>query len=175
MFTTAQIILYVVIFVSKVIEYALSTLRLIIVANGKKGLGAILQGIICLIWVVVTGTVVTDVLNDPMKIVVFALGSAVGSWLGSFLEEKLAIGDITLTIIIDQVLEEKMVTAVRDKGFAVTTMTASGKDKLRSVLMIVVPRKKKHEVVHIIKSIDHNVMIVSENASFISGGYIPEK
>lgn len=175
MFTTEQIILYFVIFFSKVIEYALSTLRLIIVANGKKGLGAFLQGIICLIWVVVTGAVVTDVLEDPMKIVMFSLGSAVGSWLGSYLEEKLAIGNIMLTIIVDNELEEKMTEAIRDNGFAVTSMTANGKDKTRTVLMIMVPRKKRRKVVSIIKAIDKEVMIISENASFIHGGYIPEK
>jgi len=173
MFTTSQIILYVVIFVSKVIENALGTLRLIVVANGKKGLGALLQGLIALVWVLVTGTVVVDVLEDPMKIIAFALGSLAGSWLGSYLEEKLAIGDNMLITIIDDDLKEAVVTSIRNKGFAVTILNGEGKDKKRAVLMIMVSRKQRHQLVSIIKSIDSNAMIVSENASSLHGGYTP--
>ena len=61
--------LYFLIFISKVIENGLSTLRLIVVANGKKILGAFLQFTISLVWVLVTGIVVNDLLNDPLKII----------------------------------------------------------------------------------------------------------
>lgn len=175
MFTTAQIILYIVIFISKVIENALGTLRLIVVANGKKGLGAVLQGIIALVWVLVTGTVVTNVMEDPMKIIAFAIGSLAGSWLGSYLEEKLAIGDNMLLTIIDDELKETIVTAIRSKGFAVTILNGEGKDKKRAVLMIMVARRQRHDLVNIIKSIDSSAMIVSENASAIQGGYVPSE
>ena len=41
---------YLLIFISKIIENALATLRLIVVANGKKILGAVLQFCIALVW-----------------------------------------------------------------------------------------------------------------------------
>ena len=74
---------YSAIFIAKVIENALSTLRLIVVAKGKKVLGAILQFIIAFVWVITTGIVVTNVKDDPLKIVFFALGSLIGSYIGS--------------------------------------------------------------------------------------------
>ena len=77
------------IFISKIIENALSTLRLIVVANGKKILGAILQGIVALVWIFVTGIVIIDVNKDPIKIIIFCVGSIVGSYLGSLLEQKI--------------------------------------------------------------------------------------
>lgn len=93
---------YIFIFVSKIIENAIGTLRLIVVSNGKKILGAILQLIIALVWVLSTGLVVVNVNKDPLKIVFFCLGSLVGSYLGSIIEEKLALGSNMLTCITDK-------------------------------------------------------------------------
>lgn len=81
-------LIYIAIFFSKILENALSTLRLIVVSNGKKKLGALLQGIIALIWIFVTGVVIININKDIFKIIFFCLGSLVGSYLGSILEEK---------------------------------------------------------------------------------------
>ena len=81
--------IYIIIFVSKVLELTLSTLRLILVTKGKKKIGALLQGIVALIWIFVTGVVIIDIKKDVFKIVFFILGSTVGSYLGSLIEEKL--------------------------------------------------------------------------------------
>ena len=166
-----NIIVYIVIFFAKTIELALGTLRLIVVANGKKLLGAILQGVIALVWVCVTGMVVVDITTDPLKIVVFALGSAFGSYIGSFIEEKMALGSNMLIAIIDKHLEEAVTTTMRDNGFAVTVIPGKGKEKERTVLMIMVARKKRKELVDLIKKIDHEAMIISENAATITGGH----
>ena len=59
--------IYFLIFISKVVESALSTLRLILVANGKKILGMILQFFITLVWVITTSIVIIDIKNDYFK------------------------------------------------------------------------------------------------------------
>lgn len=164
-------LIYVVIFFAKTIELTLGTLRLIIVANGKKILGAVLQGIAALVWVFAVGLVVVDVTSDPLKIVAFALGSTFGSYLGSFLEEKMAIGSNMLMAIIDKHLEEAITTTIRNRGYAVTVINGEGKEKERAILMIMVSRKKRSEIVNMIKKIDYEAMIISESASTINGGH----
>ena len=72
-----------------IIEEALKTLRIIVIANGKKILGAILQFFVALIWIIVTGNVIMNIKNDPIKIFFYALGSLIGSYIGSFIEEKI--------------------------------------------------------------------------------------
>ncbi len=163
--------LYIVIFVAKVIENALGTLRLILVANGKKGLGAALQFIIALVWVIVIGAVVVDVTKDPLKIFFFALGSYVGSYVGSIIEEKMAIGNNMLMAIVDKELGNTIADKIREKNYAVTVLEGEGKDKSRNILMIMVSRKKRQDIVDIIDSIDKKSMIVAEVARTISGGY----
>ncbi|MDD2377322.1 MAG: DUF2179 domain-containing protein [Bacilli bacterium] len=166
-----NIVLYIIIFASKVFENALGTLRLIVVANGKKELGAILQGVIALVWVIVTGVVVVGITEDPLKIIAFAVGSAAGSYLGSFIEQKMALGNNMLMAIVDKNYGELIATEIRNNGFAVTVLDGNGMDKERNILMVVVTRKKRHNVVDIVKNIDQEAMIVSENTFTLYGGY----
>ena len=97
--------IYIGIFISKILENTLSTLRIIVVSNGKKKLGAILQGIVALIWIFVTGVVIIDINKDIFKVLFFVIGSIVGSYLGSYLEEKIALGT-NLVIIKSNKLDE---------------------------------------------------------------------
>lgn len=165
-------ILYFTIFISKVIENAIGTLRIIVIANGKKVLGAILQGIIAIIWIFAIGLVVTNVIEDPFKIIAFALGSIVGSYLGSLLEQKIALGNNLLTVIIENKFGERIINKIRKHHFAVTSMNGEGKETEKTILFIFVPRKRIKEILDIIKNIDSNALIISENAYRISGGYL---
>ena len=166
-----QIVIYFTIFISKVIENSLATLRLIVVANGKKLLGAFLQFAIALVWVIVTGMVVVNLTKDPLKIIFFALGSFVGSYCGSLIEEKLAMGDSMLIGITKKDNEDILTSAIRDLGFAVTVLEGNGFKQTSSVLMIFVPRKKRNTVTRMIKIIDHKSMIVTEKLGIVHGGY----
>jgi hypothetical protein len=53
--------IYLAIFLSKILENALATLRIILVSNGKKKSGALLQGLVMLVWILVTGYVIIDI------------------------------------------------------------------------------------------------------------------
>lgn len=165
-------LLYIIIFVAKVIENAVGTLRLIVVSNGKKVLGAILQGIIAIIWICVTGVVVTNIMEDPFKIVAFSLGSIVGSYLGSILEEKIALGNNLLMIIIEQRNEATLTQKIREKNYAVTVIDGKGKDTNRSILLVFLPRKCIKVITKLTKEIDNTSLIISENAFNIFGGYL---
>ena len=90
--------IYLIIFVSKILENAIATLRLIVVANGKKKLGALLQGLVSLVWIIVTGIVIVDVNKNIFKIIAFVLGATVGSYLGSIIEEMIALGNNLIII-----------------------------------------------------------------------------
>lgn len=162
--------LYIMIFLSKVIENALATLRLIVVANGKKLLGAFLQFLVSLVWVLVTGVVVVGIKKDPFKIIFFAIGSFVGSYIGSVIEEKMALGSNMLMVVIDKEMEQAITREVRFHGFTLTTIDGTGKNEKKAVLMIVVPRKKREKLVKLIRLYDKEALIISEVARTINGG-----
>ncbi len=165
-------ILYILIFLSKVFENMLATLRIILIANGKKKLGALLQGLVALVWICVTGVVVTNILKDPFKIIAFVLGSIAGSYLGSILEEKIALGNKLLTIIVNNNYHEIITKKIRENNFAVTTTLGKGKDNEKAILFTLIPRKSIKSIIKIVKSIDVDALVISENAFNIYGGYL---
>lgn len=157
-------ITYILIFISKIIENALSTLRLIIVANGKKKLGAILNGIISLIWIFVTSIVIIDVNKDPIKIIIFCIGSIVGSYIGSTIEEKLAIGTNMLICVI----RDKYESIIKKELDNYQIITLLEKDENYSILFIVLKRKEIKKISKTIKRIDSKAILISEKIKQIN-------
>lgn len=166
-----SITIYILIFVAKIIENALGTIRLIVVAHGKKHVGAILAFIISLVWVTAIGAVVVDINEDWFKIIVFAFGTYIGSYVGSTLEEKIAIGNNLLITITNDVLGPVIVKKLRSKNFAVTVLQGDGKESSKYVLMMLISRKKQPEIIKYIKEIDNDAMVMCESVNSIMGGH----
>lgn len=156
--------IYFLIFVFKVLENTLSTLRIIVVANGRKLLGSILQGVIALVWAFSTGLVVVDVLKDPFKVISFTLGSLVGSYIGSLIEEKIAMGTDMLTAVIDKSYSSKVINALKKQEYEVIVLNGKRKDEFKNILFIMVRRKKRNDVIKLINNIDSNSTIIVESA-----------
>ena len=159
-----NIFIYFLIFGFKVLENTLSTLRILVVANGRKLLGAILQGIIALIWVISTGLVVVDVLKDHVKVISFTFGSLVGSYVGSLIEEKIAMGTNMLTAVIDKNLSSKIIKALKKQKYEVIVLNGKCKDELKNILFIMVKRRMRNDVIKLIKNIDSESTVIVESA-----------
>lgn len=159
-----RIFMYFLIFLFKVLENTLSTLRIIVVSNGRKLLGSILQGVIALIWVFSTGLVVFNVLSDPFKVLFFTLGSLVGSYIGSLIEEKIAIGSNMLTVVVNKAFSFKIIKALKKQKYEVIVLNGKRKDELKNVLFIMVKRKKRNDVIKLINNIDSSSIIITTNA-----------
>lgn len=157
-------LIYLSIFFCKIIENAIGTLRLIVVSNGKKKLGAILQGIVSIVWVLGTGIVIVDINKDIFKIVIFVIGSIVGSYLGSIIEEKIALGSNMLICIT----KEKFENIIKNKltNYKITTLCE--KNNKYSILLIVLKRKEITKISKTLKEIDKDIIIISEKAKTIN-------
>ena len=155
-------LIYIGIFVFKIIEDALGTLRIIVVSNGKKKLGATLHFANAIVWVAVTGTVISNINKDPLKVVFFALGSLVGSYFGSFLEEKIALGTNIVMTETSNVNAEKIKINLRK--YKITDI----KQNNNTLIMITCPRKKTNSIIELIKSYDDKCTITTEKVKSFS-------
>ena len=140
--------IYLFIFICKIIENSIATLRLIIVSNGKKLEGAILNFILSFIWIISTSLVVLN--NNIYKILIFAIGSLIGSYVGSILEEKIALGNNMLFVVSKKY---KKISKLENTYLI-------NKD----ILMIMVKRKNRRNVIDKILNIDNKAIIISESA-----------
>ena len=162
-----KILTYFTIFISKIIENALSTLRLIVVAKGKKIFGAILQFIIAFVWVITTGIVVVNIKEDPYKIVFFALGSLIGSYIGSIVEEKIALGNDLITVISNK-YENEIIKELANNDLSVFKINGYINNKKIPILFITNEKRKRKIIIKIIKKIDNNSIIQVQSIKNIS-------
>ena len=88
--------------------------------------------------------------NNIYKILIFAIGSLIGSYIGSILEEKIALGNNMLFIISK---EYKKISKLENTYLI-------NKD----ILIIMVKRKKRKEIIDKILNIDNKAIIISESA-----------
>ena len=155
-----KILIYLAIFIFKIIEDALATLRLIVVSNGKKKLGAILQFVVTLIWIILTGTVLMGLQKDIFKAIAFAVGALFGSYLGSVLEEKMALGTNVFIVELNYKKALELIKILEEEKFQISKFRSSNQENV--ILMITGARKQTKKIVSTVKEIDKEAIILSE-------------
>ena len=145
---------YFLVFVFKILEDALATMRLIVVSNGRKLLGSILQFICTIIWIILTGSVLIDFMNDFGKVIAFSIGSFFGSYLGCLIEEKIALGTNCYIIRYNN----KMKELLNDYNYIFLS---------NDLIMITAPRRMANEIISKVKDCDVNASIISEKVKIL--------
>lgn len=152
---------YLIIFILKIIENSLATLRLILISNGKKWLGAFLLFTTSIIWIVSSHIAIIDI-NISM-VLIFSVGSLLGSYIGSILEEKMAIGNNMLICITQKQMSE----ILRQNGYIITKIEGYGKDSKKEVLFVILKRNQNKDLISLIRSLDQEAIIVSEHTNIL--------
>lgn len=162
----------ILILFAKIIEVSVSTLRIIYINKGFRKLGTVLSMVEILLWVFIASRVIVGVAEAPLKGIIYSIGFATGVYLGSIIENKLAVGKIFIQAVIMRDEAGKVVNAIRDAGYGVTVLNAQGKVKSRKVLMIFANRKNKDDIIRLINDLDDDALIVTNEVSMIKGGYV---
>lgn len=164
---------YILIFFGKIIEVAVSTIRIVLINRGERVRGSLIAFVEISLWLVVTGTVLVGFQDDIIRCFVFALAFAVGNYVGSWMEEKLAFGLCSIQVIVPQDGDgDQLAGILRENGFAVTCISGKGKDGEREVLMLHLKRKRIPKAVDLINETLKNAVVVVNDVKFVRGGYI---
>jgi uncharacterized protein YebE (UPF0316 family) len=157
------------IFFLRVSDMSLDTLRVLFVMRGRKapawGLG-FFQSVIFLLAI---GTVLTN-LNNPIHIVSYAAGFATGNVLGMLIEERLAVGHILINIISPH-KGTAIANRLREEGYAVTEISARGKDGMVTVLNCSVLRRKVGQVHQMVNDVDEKAFITADDIRPVRRGF----
>jgi uncharacterized protein YebE (UPF0316 family) len=162
----------VLIFVSKVIEVSLGTVRQILINKGYRREGTLLSFFEILLWTFIASRVIIGITEAPVKGIVYSIGFSLGVYVGSRIENFIALGKVLIQTIVAKEKGNTVTGLLRDKGYAVTTMEAQGRDSDKTVLMIFANRKGKEEIIREIHRIDGGAMIISNDVSSLHGGTI---
>ncbi|MGI9572142.1 MAG: DUF2179 domain-containing protein [Candidatus Actinomarinaceae bacterium] len=156
------------IFLLRLLDQTLGTLRMLYVNKGKPGFGALLGFVESAIWVLAISQVISD-LNDPFLIIGYALGFASGTIVGSYIESTIAIGDIVIRIFLPDVDDSKTIAKkLREESFGVTIINGEGMEGQVSIVWCVAPRKKAKQVLNIVDAINPDAYITTESTSPIN-------
>ena len=159
-----------VIFILRLIDMTLDTLRLLFVVRGKRLIVWVLGVITNTIYIVAISNVLTGK-NHPFTILCYAVGYATGNILGMRLEERLAIGFREINVI-SKTKGHEIANALRDLGYGVTEIEGQGMAGTVYIVKTNVKRKQAKDVRKIIEEIDPEAFITQDDFVPVNaGGY----
>lgn len=168
LFQSSPMMLALFIFVARVLDVTLGTLRIISLSRGRRLLAPILGFFEVFIWVVAISQLVRH-LTDVSAYLAYAAGFAVGNYIGMWIEEKLALG--TLSVRIFAVREGESVSErLAGSGFGVTVLDGHGSGGPVKVLFTTIHRSELDQVVAIIHSVNPKMFFSVEDVRQSSDG-----
>lgn len=159
------------ILVAKIAEVSLTTLRMVFVGRGEKHYASVIGFVEVIIWLNVASVVLVNINENPAKMVTYALGFALGSFVGLTIEEKIGLGYANIQIITDQVNGLSLATSIRELGRAVTVLEGEGKDSKNLILTTFVKRKDRDTILSMLKAKEVNGLITVTETQKIYGGF----
>ncbi|ANE46241.1 hypothetical protein SY83_08115 [Paenibacillus swuensis] len=157
------------IFVIQVIYVSAFTLRMILTLKGQKYIAAAISTVEITIYVLGLNLVL-QYLDQFLSLVVYALGYALGILVGAWLEEKIALGYITLKVISDHTNRD-MAHRLREQGYGVTSWIGHGRDGDRLVMEILSKRKNQQKLYKAILGIDPKAFVIVIEPKQFHGGF----
>lgn len=145
-------ILPLLIFVARVADVTMGTLRVLFLARGAKMYATLFGFIEVFIWIIVISQVIQN-LNNVLCYVAYAGGFAAGTFTGMKLEERLAIGKVIVRIITSQPATD-LVQRLRSERIGCTSIQAEGAEGPVQVIFSVIARGDLERVVGMV--LDHN-------------------
>ena len=165
------VLLPFIIFLTRVLDVTLGTLRIIFVSRGRKVLAPLLGFVEVLIWITVVSQVVGGARNFAAYLA-YAAGFAVGNYVGMFIEEKLAIGTLVVRIILSR-QGKTLVDHLRQAGFGVTQVDGQGASGQVLLVYTIVMRKELERVIDIIEAVSPKSFFTVEELRSVREGIFP--
>jgi uncharacterized protein YebE (UPF0316 family) len=159
----------ILIFIIQIVYVSAFTLRMILTIKGQKYIAALISTVEVTIYVLGLNMVLSH-LDQAASLAAYAVGYALGVLAGSWIEQKLALGYVTLKVISNNP-EPKQATVLRDAGYGVTTWLGSGRDGDRLVMEILTKRKNQKQLHDLIIELDPKAFVIFQEPSLFHGGY----
>ncbi len=164
----AWVILPILVFIARVADVTLGTLRIVFTSRGKRNLAPVLGFVEVFIWIVVVSQIVSNMHSYP-AFIGYAAGFAMGTYIGLRIEQKLAIGTLVLRIILPQG-GEQLAHDLRVAGFGVTIVNGEGATGPVKLLYSVIKRKELQHITEIIHQHNPKTFFSVEEVSSAESG-----
>lgn len=169
----AEIIPYVV-FVLRVANSGIGTVRVIAMNRQQRALGFALASLESLMFAYTAGVVLTDLNNVP-HLAAYVLGFAVGGYVGMYIEDRYLNLYEVIDIIAPVDIAHEIAVHLRDAGHGVTETRGIGARGEVMQLRVVSHHRDVRECLTIARTIKPDVFITIEESRFIANGWLKQQ
>jgi len=167
------VVIPLLIFLARISDVTLGTLRIIYVSKGLKILASLLGFFEILIWLFALGQIMQN-LTNPINYLAYAGGFAAGIFLGVVIEEKLSVGIMQLRIITKKDAA-RLITFLKDEGYGITSVNAQGAFGPVDVIYTIVQRKEISHIIKVIHAYNPNAVYSVEEVKHVSKSPFPNR
>lgn len=165
----SYLILPLLIFLARVCDVTLSTIRIIFVMNGKRNIAPILGFFEAFIWLLAVGQIISQV-DNVFAYLAYAGGFAAGTYIGMYVEERLAVGMAVLRLITPEI-NEGMLEFLHENKFSYSLVDGMGKKGKVNVVFFVVKRENLERLVEGINEHHPQAFFTIENIRQVNEGH----
>lgn len=166
------VIIPVLIFLARICDVTLGTLRIVFISKGDKMIAPVLGFLEVLIWLIAI-TQVMENLNNFASYLAWAGGFATGNFLGLRVEQKLALGQMVVRVITVEPAD-KLIDQLKGHGYRLTCIDARGTRGKVNLLFLIVKRKKLNKVIDIIRDFNPQAFYSIEDVRSVSEFDLPK-
>lgn len=158
------------IFVVRVISSMIVSFRTIYSLQGRKLISSFFGFFEASLFALIVIKIIGQV-DDPVILIVYGLGYGAGCMFAVMLEQKIGLGNLAATVILQGIDNDELIKTIREEGLGVTVLNGGGRKGPRDVLIVSLHRKDLINFKKIIsdRAEDAFVSVAPVNAL---GGYI---
>ncbi|VFU17891.1 conserved membrane hypothetical protein [anaerobic digester metagenome] len=168
----AWCILPVLIFLARIMDVSLGTIRIIFVSRDLKYFAPFVGFFEVLIWLLVIRQIMLSDGNNTACIIAYAAGFASGTFVGMYIENLLSFGRVLIRVITRKEAGE-LVEYLKSSGYGLTCVDATGATGPVKLVFSVVERHDIPRIVEIIKRFNPNAFYTIEDVRFVSENVLP--
>ncbi|MBR2650261.1 MAG: DUF2179 domain-containing protein [Clostridia bacterium] len=166
------VVVCLIVCAAKIIEITIQSLKTCMMVKGQRLKAAGLGFVECTIWGLVISTIIGTLGDNLFLLVFYCIGYATGLFLGSTLENKIALGTSSLELIANDENTEKITEYLKENSRGYTVFDGHGSKDKMNMIMIILPRRDTLAVAKRIREIcNNNVFVVVDDISKYAGGY----
>jgi uncharacterized protein YebE (UPF0316 family) len=168
------VILPLLIFFARICDVSMETIRVIYISRGIKYLAPIIAFFEIVIWLLAMEVVMDD-LSNIANFLAFALGFAMGTYVGFVIEEKLSIGMVILRIVTTEDSTEEIVSYMQSENYGITTLDATGSRGNVKMILSLVNRTDVSCITEHIQSTNPHAFFSIEDVRYVNEGVFRPK
>lgn len=165
-------LLPIFIFLGRICDVTLGTLRIIFVSKGQKSVAPIIGFFEVFIWIVIISEILSRA-NSMTAYLSYAAGYASGTYVGMRIENRLAFGILLYRVYTSKDAHE-LVAKINQQGYGATMITGDGSTGKVDIVETVVGRNEMRKIESVLTDFDDRIFFVTSDVRTAKNGIFPK-